>query len=49
MSEFWKYLILVVIGYAFGNFNFARILSRIRKNKITDSGSGNPGTIRYPV
>ena len=41
----WKYVVLVLIGYAFGNFNFARILSKLRKNKITDSGSGNPGTM----
>ena len=45
MSDFWKYVILVIIGYACGNFNFARILSKLRKNKITDSGSGNPGTM----
>lgn len=45
MSDFWKYVILVIVGYACGNFNFARILSKLRQNKITDSGSGNPGTM----
>jgi len=35
--------ILVVISYFIGNFNFARIISKIKHNDITKSGSGNPG------
>ena len=43
--EWWKILIVCVIGYMFGNINFARIISATRKKDITTMGSGNPGTM----
>ena len=43
--EWWKFVIICVIGYMFGNINFARIISATRKKDITTMGSGNPGTM----
>ncbi len=41
----WQLLILVVCSYFLGNVNFAIILSKVRHKDITQSGSGNPGTM----
>ena len=45
MNNFWRFVILIVISYFLGNINFARILSKARKDDITTHGSGNPGTM----
>ena len=38
-------IILVVCSYLFGNINFAKIISKCKKDDITKHGSGNPGTL----
>ena len=41
-------LYLVILGlcsYLFGNVNFAKLISRCKKDDITKHGSGNPGTL----
>jgi len=46
MSDFWKFIILIIGSYFLGNFTFARFLARTRNNDdITTHGSGNPGTM----
>lgn len=43
-----KVLYLVILGlcsYLFGNINFAKIISKCKKDDITKHGSGNPGTL----
>ena len=40
-----KWILLIVFSYFFGNISFARILSKLKKQDITKSGSGNPGTM----
>jgi len=40
------YLCILAIGsYLVGNINFAKIISRCKKDDITKHGSGNPGTL----
>ena len=38
-------IILAVCSYLFGNINFAKIISKSKKDDITKYGSGNPGTL----
>ena len=38
-------MILAVVCYFIGCFNFARLISRFKKRDITKIGSGNPGTM----
>ena len=38
-------VILALCSYLFGNINFAKIISRCKKDDITKHGSGNPGTL----
>ena len=38
-------IIIAVLSYAFGNVNWARIISGLRHKDITKMGSGNPGTL----
>ncbi len=37
--------ILAICSYLVGNINFAKIISRCKKDDITKHGSGNPGTL----
>ena len=39
------YIILGVLSYALGNITWARVVSRAKHGDITQSGSGNPGTL----
>ncbi len=41
----WKFLIVAVFSYLFGNFNSAITISRLKKQDIRGIGSGNPGTM----
>ena len=43
--EVFKWILLIVFSYFFGNISFARLLSKFKKQDITKSGSGNPGTM----
>lgn len=36
---------LVMCGYLLGNINFAKVISRLKKDDITKHGSGNPGSM----
>lgn len=38
-------IILAICSYLFGNINFAKIISKSKKDDITKHGSGNPGTL----
>lgn len=44
-KNWWQLLILAVVCYFIGCFNFARLISRMKKRDITKMGSGNPGTM----
>lgn len=44
-QSWWQFVIIGVICYFVGCFNFARMISRFKKNDITKIGSGNPGTM----
>ena len=40
-----KIVAIVVIGYLFGNFNTAVVISKLKGRDIRTLGSGNPGTM----
>ena len=44
-QNWWQFLIVAVICYLIGCFNFARAISRKKNKDITKIGSGNPGTM----
>ena len=44
-QQWWQFLILAIVCYFVGCFNFARMISRFKKRDITKIGSGNPGTM----
>lgn len=44
-ENWWQFIILAVVCYFIGCFNFARMISRFKKRDITKIGSGNPGTM----
>ncbi|MCD8295041.1 MAG: glycerol-3-phosphate acyltransferase [Clostridia bacterium] len=41
----WYFLLIAVVCYFIGCFNFAVILSKFKKDDIRKEGSGNPGTM----
>lgn len=41
----WQFLVMAVVCYFVGCFNFARLISRKKNKDITKIGSGNPGTM----
>lgn len=43
--EVLKWILLIIGSYLIGNISFARLLSKLKKQDITKSGSGNPGTM----
>lgn len=43
--QIFKFVILIIFSYFFGNISFARIVSKFTGKDITKSGSGNPGTM----
>lgn len=45
-SQFWwQFLIVAIVCYFIGCFNFARLISGKKHRDITKIGSGNPGTM----
>ncbi len=44
-QNWWQFLIMAVVCYLIGCFNFARLISRKKNKDITKIGSGNPGTM----
>ena len=43
--DWWKLLIMAIVCYFIGCFNFALAISRSKHRDITKIGSGNPGTM----
>lgn len=44
-QNWWQFLVMAIVCYFVGCFNFARLISKIKKRDITKIGSGNPGTM----
>lgn len=44
-QNWWQFLVMAVVCYFIGCFNFARMISRKKNRDITKIGSGNPGTM----
>ena len=44
-KTWWQFLIIAVVCYFVGCFNFARAISKRKNKDITKIGSGNPGTM----
>ncbi len=44
-QSWWQFVVIGIVCYFIGCFNFARLISRIKKRDITKIGSGNPGTM----
>ncbi len=44
-QNWWQFLVMAVLCYFIGCFNFARVISRSKHKDITKIGSGNPGTM----
>ena len=44
-QNWWQFLILAIVCYLIGCFNFAVLISKLKKKNITKMGSGNPGTM----
>ncbi len=44
-TYWWCFIIAAVVCYFIGCFNFAVLISHIKKKDIRDMGSGNPGTM----
>ncbi len=44
-QNWWQLLLMAVLCYFIGCFNFARLISRKKHKDITKIGSGNPGTM----
>ena len=44
-QNWWQFLILAIVSYFIGCFNFAVTISKWKKRDITKIGSGNPGTM----
>ena len=45
VQNWWQFLIVAIVCYLIGCFNFARVISRKKQRDITTIGSGNPGTM----
>ncbi|MBP3423209.1 MAG: glycerol-3-phosphate acyltransferase [Clostridia bacterium] len=44
-QNWWQFLLMAIVCYFIGCFNFARAISRQKNKDITKIGSGNPGTM----
>lgn len=44
-ENWWQLLLIALLCYLIGCFNFARVISRKKHRDITTIGSGNPGTM----
>ena len=44
-TGWWQLVLIAVVCYLIGCFNFARFISKIKHRDITKMGSGNPGTM----
>ncbi len=44
-TDWWQFVLMAVISYLIGCFNFAVLIAKIKHKDITKMGSGNPGTM----
>ncbi len=44
-QNWWQLVVIAIVCYFVGCFNFARMISRKKNKDITQIGSGNPGTM----
>ncbi len=44
-KNWWQFVIIAIVCYLVGCFNFAVFISRLKGNDVTKLGSGNPGTM----
>ena len=44
-TQWWQFVLIAIACYFIGCFNFARLISKLKKRDITKIGSGNPGTM----
>ncbi len=44
-KDWWQFVVMALVCYLVGCFNFARLISRRKHKDITKIGSGNPGTM----
>lgn len=44
-KNWWQFLLVAIVCYLIGCFNFAVFISRVKGNDVTKMGSGNPGTM----
>ncbi len=44
-QNWWQLLLIAVVAYFIGSFNFAKLISQKKNRDITTIGSGNPGTM----
>lgn len=45
LQNWWQVVVWAIACYLIGCFNFALLISRMKKSDITKRGSGNPGTM----
>lgn len=44
-ENWWQLIVIAIVCYFVGCFNFAKLISRSKNKDITTIGSGNPGTM----
>lgn len=44
-QNWWQFLLIALVCYFIGSFNFARAISKKKHKDITQMGSGNPGAM----
>ena len=44
-QNWWQILLMALVCYLIGCFNFARVISRTKHKNIAEMGSGNPGAM----
>ena len=44
-TGWWQFLLMALISYLVGCFNFAVLIARLKHKDIRKMGSGNPGTM----
>ena len=44
-KNWWQFVLIAVVGYLVGSFNFAWLISKLKKKDVSKLGSGNPGAM----
>ena len=45
LENWWQFVLIALVCYLIGSFNFARLISKKKHQDITKMGSGNPGAM----